>query len=271
MNPTTNIKTRVGLLCLALACSAKAPAADGDRVYTSGFSSVMKLAGELHDILPDKFLDKVDAQAIALQPEDLPLIAPVCVNADNRVERQVELSAGFVDLVNHLCHAKAINRVQADYYDQYVKILARAYALNPEAPMPPIVDPRFWKEDILNEQLGYYNQMMGMMVAINMAHHYLGHYAKYAGRLAAAGDQIAPINNFLTPAEWDVAVKAGTLQALNLALSTEGLRALFEALDKMPTRPTWTSYIAPQNVDFKKLNKELTRYEDDFYHGRLKN
>jgi hypothetical protein len=54
-------------------------------------------------------------------------------------------------------------------------------------------------------------------------------------------------------------------------LSTDGLRIMFEALDKMPTRPAWAAYIAPQNTDFKKLNKELARYEEDFFHGRIKN
>jgi hypothetical protein len=273
MSQTTNIRTRVGLLLLALACSATAIGSDPVRVYKSGVSAAMKLGGELHDALPDKFFDKVDAQAIAVQPQDLPLIAPVAVSADNHVQRQVELSAGFIDLINHLCHARAIDKIQPGYFDQYVGILARACAADPAAPIPPIVEPRFWTEDILNDQSGYFNQLMGMMMAINMSHHYLGHYTKYAAQLTGASDKMQPINNYLTPAEWNVSVKAGALDGLNCALGTDGLRMMFEALDKMPTRPAWAAYIAPQNqnIDFKKLNKELVKFEDDFFHGRIKN
>jgi hypothetical protein len=271
MYRTTNIKTKLGLLLLVLACSATGVGTDAEKTYLAGFSMAMKLGGELHEALPQKFFDQIDTQAIALQPQDFPLISPVATSDENRLQRQVELSAGFIDLVNRLCHAKAIDKIQPGYFDQYVEILARACATDPTAPLPPIVDPRFWTENIVNDQLGYFNQMMGTMMAISMSHHYLGHYAKYAAKLAGAGDKIGPINNYLTPAEWNVSVKAGALDALNCALSTDGLRIMFEALDKMPTRPAWAAYIAPQNTDFKKLNKELARYEEDFFHGRIKN
>ena len=126
---------------------------------------------------------------------------------------------------------------------------------------------------LIDAQKGYFNQMMGMMMAINMAHHYLGHYAKYANQLAGSGanEKMGAINDLLTPAEWEAAVKAGALDGLNCAYSTEGLRVMFEALQAMPTRPAWTAYIAPQKVDLKKLNKELARFEEDFFHGRIKN
>jgi hypothetical protein len=269
MNQISNITAKGGLLLLLLAYSATGLGSGAERVYTTGSSATMKLGGDLHDALPKTFFDQVDAQAIALQPQDLPFISPMAAKADHPMQRQVELSAGFVDLVNHLCHAKAIDKIQAGYFDQYVGNLARACAANPAASPPPIVEPRYWTEDIINDQLGYFNQMMGMLMAINMSHIYLGHYAKYADKLTGHGDKIQPINNFLTPAEWDGSVKAGALDALTCALSTDGLRAMFEALDKMPTRPAWTAYIAPQHVDFKKLDKQLVQYEYDFFHGRL--
>jgi hypothetical protein len=271
MDRTTNIKSKAGLLLMVLACSVTGLGTNSERTYSPGFSLAMKLGGELHEALPQKFFDQVDAQTIALQPQDFPLISPVATTDENRLQRQVELSAGFIDLVNHLCHAKAIDKVQAGYFDQYVGILSRACAADPAAALPPIVEPRFWSDDIVNDQMGYFNQMMGTMMAISMSHHYLGHYAKYAAKLAGSGDKIEPINNYLTHAEWEVSVKAGALDALNCALSTDGLRVIFEALDKMPTRPAWAAYIAPQDVDLKKLNKDLARYEEDFFHGRIKN
>jgi hypothetical protein len=270
MFPTTHIKSKVGFLLLALTCSATGLSPGADRAYAPGFSMAMRLGGDLHDVLPQKFFDQLDAQPIALQPQETPLIAPVAVNVDNRVQRQVELSAGFIELVNRLCHAKAIDKIQAGYFDQYVMNLARACAADPLAPLPPIVEPRYWTASILNDQVNYFSDMIGMMMAVNMSHHYLGHYAKYAAKLTGPGDKILPINDFLTPAEWDVSVKEGAKYALNCALSTDGLRVIFEAVDKMPIRPAWAAYIAPQYADLKKFNRELARYEEDFFHGRIK-
>jgi hypothetical protein len=271
MHGATHIKSKAALLFLIVACTATGVGTDAGRTYPSGFSAAMKLGGELRETLAQKFYNKVDAQVVALQPQDMPLIAPISVNDENRVESQIELSAGFIDLVNHLCHAKAIDKVQKGYFDQYVGIVSRVCSADPNAPLPPIVEPRFWTEDIINDQLSYFNQMMGMMIAISMSHHYLGHYAKYGAKLTSSGGAIAPINDYLTPAEWDVSVKAGALDALNCALSTDGLRVIFEAVDKMPVRPAWAAYIAPQTIDLKKLNKDLAKYEEDFFHGRIKN
>ena len=271
MNQTTHIKGKVGLLLMALACSTFGLSFAADRVYAPGFSMAMKLGGDLHDALPQNYFDQLDAMPIALQPQDLPLISPVAVNAENRLQRQVEVSAGFIDLVNRLCHAKAIEKIQPGFFDQYVANLARLCAADPAAPPPPIVEPRFWTDDILNDQISSFNQMMGMMMAINMSHHYLGHYTKYGPKLAGPGNKMLPINNFLTAAEWDDSVKAGAKDALNCALSTEGLCLIFEALDKMKVRPAWADYIAPPKTDFKTLIKAMAKYEEDFFHGRIKN
>jgi hypothetical protein len=38
----------------------------------------------------------------------------------------------------------------------------------------------------------------------------------------------------------------------------------------MPKRPAWTAFIVPPAIDLKKLNKQLKKYEDDFFKGALK-
>lgn len=263
------LKIKVGLAVLVLALPLWGDTGRPSRAYPSGFSMALKLGGELCEALPQKFAGQLDARAIALQPQDLPLIVPIVTKEEHGVARQVCLSAGLIDLVNHLCHAKAIDRVQPGYFNQYVSNLSRACAGDPAAPPPSIVDARFWTDSVMNEQLGYFNQMMGMLMAINMSHHYLGHVAKYSAKLAGSGAKLEAINDFLTPDEWEVSLKAGAVDALSCALSTEGLRVLLNAVEKMPTRPAWAAYIVPQNADFKKLDKELQGLEDDFFHGRL--
>ena len=262
-----------GLICamlLVVGVSAVTEANAPERAYPSGFSVALKIGGELSDALSAKQADQLAAQPIALQPQDVPVIMPIMSKEENKVLRQVSISAGFIDLVNHLSHAKAIDKIQPGYYEQYVanfvKVTGDSFSVQP----PSMVDPRFWTDDVLNDQLSYFNQMIGMLMAINFSHHYLGHFDKYYPKMVGPGDRLLPINDFLTPAEWEVSVKAGALDALNCALATDGLRALFDAIDKMPRRPAWTAEIIPKGADIKKLNKELTKYEVDFFHGKLK-
>jgi hypothetical protein len=261
---------RIGLLLLALTLPGFGNVSPESGVYTSSFGVVLRLGGELYDALPPKYGEQLDAQAIALQPQDLPIVAPIATTDDNRVLRQVCLSAGFIDMVNHICHAKAIDRIQPGYFDHYVKNVAQLCSSNAVAPAPAIVEPRFWTLEVMNDQQSYFNQVIGLVTAINLSHHYLGHYAKYASRLASAKNNLMPINNLLTSDEWNVSVKAAALDSLTCALATDGPRALFEAIDRMPTRPSWAAYIVPQQVDIRKLNKQLVSYEKDFFHGQLR-
>jgi hypothetical protein len=270
MTRTANQKARAGIFLLVLSLSAAGDVSPPAAVYPSGFSRALKLGGELCEALPQKFAEQLSPEAIALQPQDAPVVTPIAVTDETRVIRQVILSAGFIDLVNHICHAKAVDRVQPGFFDQYVKNLALLGAADGGvAPPPPIVEPRYWADDVINEQLSYFNQMIGLVTAINLSHHYLGHFAKYSAKMSGAAGTLTPINNFLTSAEWDVSVKAGALDALTCGLATEGPQALFDAISRMPIRPSWTAYIIPPQTDIKKLNKQLTRYEDDFFHGKL--
>ena len=232
-------------------------------------ASFSSLAGIYPNRCPPQFGDQIDPQAISLEPQESPIVTPIATTEDKSVQRQVTLSAGFIDLLNHICHAKAVDKIEPGFFDQYIKNFAQG--TGDEAVQPPnIVDPRYWTDDVINDQMSYFNQMIGFMMAINLSHHYLGHYAKYSARMIGPGDKLTPINDFLTPAEWDVSVRAAAVDSLNCALATDGSRALFEAIDKMPNRPAWTAYIIPANVDIKKLNKQLVCYEEEFFRGQLK-
>jgi hypothetical protein len=109
--------------------------------------------------------------------------------------------------------------------------------------------------------------MIGMSVALSLSHHYLGRYDKYASQMLAG--KLAPINNFLPTSSWEYDVKAATLDCLNYGVPVEGAKALFEAIDKMPTRPAWTAFIVPPDANLKKTSKQLDKYQDDFFHGKL--
>jgi hypothetical protein len=263
------IRINICILLLAMALPVMADVTP-PAVYRNGFSMTIRLGRELSDALPAEFREQLDPQVVTLQMQDLPLVMPLDITEENHVLRQVSLSAGFIDLVNHIAHAKAIDHVQPGYFDQYIRNFDLLSASDAAAQPPNIVDARFWTENIMNDQIGYFNQIISLVMAINLSHHYLGHCAKYSAKLAGASDKPVPINSFLTPEEWAVSVKAGAVNALNCAMSTEGIRVLFAAIDEMPHRPEWTAFIIPQEVDIKGLNKQLERYEEDFFHGKLK-
>ena len=266
MGQTAKFRAAVGILLLAVIFNTASDAEEPSRAYQSGFSIVLKIGGELSEALPDKFGKQIDPPPIALQPQDSPIVTPIATTDESKIVRQVAMSAGFIDLINHLCHAKAADHVQPGFFDQYIKNLAAGTG----GQAPNIVEARFWTDDVINDQMSYFNQMIGFMMALNFTHHYLGHYTKYSTQMIGAGNKIAAINDLLTPAEWDVSVRAAAVNSLDCALATDGCRALFQAIDKMPNRPGWTAYVLPANVDIKKLDKQLAHYEELFFRGQLK-
>jgi hypothetical protein len=238
-------------------------------VYPSGSNVALERGGDLCEALPAKFGDQLALPPIALQPQNVPQITPIASTDEKKVLRQVSISAGFIDLVNHLAHAKAIDRIQPGFFDRYVMNLAQVTGNDFSNQPPRIVDRRFWKDDVINDQASYFNQMIGMMEAINLSHHYLGHFNKYAAKMAGLGTKAMRINTLLTPAEWEASVKTAAVDSLRCALRVDGVMALFDAIDKMPRRPAWTEAIAPKGADLKKLEKELAVYQQQFDKGGL--
>jgi len=258
----------VGCLIVVSCLFAGLPSyALSSHVYPSGVTVAVQIGSDLYDSLDAKYRDRLQTPAVCTVPLNTPTLALVEKNDQNKTLGQVSISVGFVDLINHIAHAKAIDHIQPGYFDQYMSDLARESAAGTAPEAPAIVDERYWTDAVMNEQASYFNQMMGMTMAINLSHQYLGRCDKYANRIQA--DKLAPINNFLTSDEWEKGVRAGAVNSLNCAFGTEGAKALFDAIDKMPQRPAWTAYIVPQNIDIKRLNKQLAKYEVDFFHGGL--
>lgn len=255
-------------LAAALALPARADTNAAPHVYPSGFAIALKLGANLYDSLAPDQQKRLYAVPVTLDTGDTPMIEPVSTTEDGQIENQVAISVGFIDLLNHLAHAKAIDRIEPGYFQRYVLNLAGSDTNAAIPEVPHIDDDRYWTDDVLNEQLSDFNQMFGVIIAVNFAHHYLGQYTAHAAQLPA-GKPI-PINGVLTPKEWDGSVRAAALNALNAGLAFDGMHALLEAFAKMPRRPAWTAFIVPQSADLRKLNTQLSKYEDDFFHGRFK-
>jgi len=265
------MRNAVKILLAAAWVSALSPALaetnSVPHVYPNGFMMVSTLGNVLYRTLDAKYQKVLDPNPVEVENMDEPVITPIAFHEGDEKFGEVSISAGYIDLVNHIAHAKAIDRFQPGCFQQYVVNLSRAGEKDAPPELPNIVDSRYWTEDVMNDQASIFNQIIGMTMALNLSHHYLGHYNKFSSQMLPG--KLVPINSLLSQAEWEASVKAATKNALNAALGTDGPAALFEAIDKMPKRPSWTAFFVPPAADLKKLNKQIKTYEDQFFHGKL--
>jgi hypothetical protein len=254
----------VGAWLVLLLPASGAPEAAG-HVYDGGVSQARQVGSDLYQTLDATCKKNLYSQPVQVEPMKAPLILPSEGGDATKPLRMVRVSAGFIDLLNHIAHAKAIDRIQPGYFQQYVLDLSRMAGTDT---LPEMVDNRYWTADVMNDQAGYFNQMIGLTVAISLSHHYLGHYTEFSSKTLAG--KLVPINDLLAPSEWDASLKAATINAMDCALATDGPQALFEAIDKMPARPAWADFIVPPATDLKKLNKQLKDYENAYFNGGLR-
>ncbi len=238
--------------------------------YKTGFAANIKLGIELYKTLKPKYKEFVHIQPITLEDSPMPFVRPVEEPGEEPAhpERMVFISSGFVDLMNNVAHAKAIDKLEKGFFEKYLLLLSKETGETALAELPKLEDKRFWSEDMMNEQLSNFNQMVGMVVAIKLSHHYLGHFKKYGDRLKSSDNKVVPINTLLTLAEWEESLKAGSINALNCGFGIDGVKALFDSIEKMPQRPPWTLSFLPADAQVKKIKKSLEKTERDFFAGK---
>lgn len=234
--------------------------------YESGVPNVLKIAGDLHVALAPKQQQLVQAQPVYLEKLTTPCIAPVEVASGPNPQHTVQFSAGFIELVNAVAHARALTEPGNDFVKAYAARLAAAKDVLPSVAqgLPP---EKAWGFDTMNVQAGQFNQLAGALVAIDLAHHYLGHYKKYSAQLAASTDgaPAVAINSLVTEKEWREAVLKGAKNALDCGLGVDGLKTLIECVEAMPSRPAWTVHFVPAKANLSKITRDLQRLENDFF------
>lgn len=249
--------------------TADAPPGAATAGYLTSWTGVVKMSKDMYAALKPDQQKKVNSEPISLETDVTPFIKLEVYPDEQQPLALVFISIGFMDLVNNLAHAKAIDKIEKGYFQRYISILSQENGQKELAPLPNITNPKYWSEDMMNEQLSNFNSIVGIIVGVNMAHHYLGHYAKYRSKIAdAAGSNTVPINTVLMPEEYEAAFKQGLKNALNGGCTIEGVIPFFEAFDKMQVRPAWASYFLPNSVKFSKLKKTMEKTQADFFAGK---
>ncbi len=270
------LKTFVSLglnlgMATALCMSAERVAAGNVTAigYETGYDNVVRLTGDLCRALKPESRQRLLSVPVLLEKVEAPFVHPSEFSDGTNTWRAVFVSGGFVTLLNHLSHAKAIDLSQRGFLDRYVETLGVESGAKPLAAVALPGQQSHWSFNTMNQQAGTFNQMAGAFIAIDLAHHYLGHYDKYASRLRDAENRAVPIASVITAAEWREALKKGARNALDCGLSIEGVITVFESIEKMPSRPAWTTFFLPNDpaVQVAQIKKDLRKLEKAFFAG----
>lgn len=233
--------------------------------YKTGYSSMMKLGKDMYSFLKPGAKEMISSQPISFQTETVPYVRLLYYEDEPTPVRGVWVSAGFIDLVNNIAHAKAIDRLQRGYFAKYIETLAQETGERALPPLPNDSNPAYWTEDMLNEQLSNFNSIVGIVVGVKLAHHYLAHYDKYKSRIEENTAAVPRINNMITEKEWDEAFTRGVRNALDAGCMIEGVIPFYEAFDKMKVRPKWASFFLPDFAKVSKMKKQMEKIQKDFF------
>ena len=249
---------------LLAAFHPSARAAD-EQTYEMGFRNITNLNADLLLALDKEKRRQVSSHAVLLPALRLPCAASHPESGAGKSGGPVCVSAGFVEFINRIAHARAIDESNRGYFGRYTTQISRPAQTTSLPELGPVPSKNEWNLQTMNRQASYFNQMAGSLVAIDLAHQYLGHYRKYAQQLPPDSLQPMPINAVITEQEWRTAVLRGARNALDCGLGVEGLKVVFECFDQMPSRPAWACYFIHPKANASKMNAELVRLERDFF------
>ena len=254
---------------LWLCFSAIAQQFDSDApTYKTSLSNTRNLGMDIQKALKPQYQDNIHLKPVVIDTDDMPFVKLEEVPEEPKPFPVIVLSAGFIDLINNVAHAKAIDKIEKGYFPKYILSLAQESGEKELKPLPNDTDKRYWTEDMINEQYSNFNSIVGVMVGIKLANHYLGHYKKYIAQLNVGETKQVPINNLLTPKEWEEALRLGVRNALDAGCTIEGVLPFFECFEKMPKRPAWTSFFVPETAKYKDIRKALEKIQKDFFAGK---
>jgi hypothetical protein len=230
--------------------------------YKSGFTTIQTLGRDIYSLLEPGEKAIISAQPISLDSSQKPFVRLLYYRDGSETLRGVWVSQGYIDLVNQLAHAKAIDRKRKGYFAEYLKQLEAAGESIP--PLPDRNNPAFWTDGLLNEQLSNFNSIMGIVVGINLAQHYLGFYEKYQKELKAEDNDGAPLNKVISAEDWKRSYERGLNNAMLASCMTEGYLPICEGINQMKRRPVWANHFFPETIKFESMRKGMTKLQRKF-------
>jgi hypothetical protein len=224
-----------------------------------GYESIRRISSDLRSALATTNRERLLATPV-LEKSPIPLLQPGMFSDGTNSWQAVYISNGLVDFLNNLAYAKAVEKEDRAVYMRFLAQLRNNTNGVPEVRTPS----EAWSLNTVNHQVSRFNQMAGGLVAVEMAHHYLGHYAKHESSLKAAQKPV-PMNTLITPEEWLEAMLTGGRNALNCGLSVAGLNTVLDLFEKEENRPAWAIQFVPPGANLSHARQALTAMERDFF------
>lgn len=253
----------VAAMCLGSAIRTQAAAPKG--AYEMGFRNVTNINADLVLALDSSKRRQVSSATLLLGTVRLPCVASLPGASADAPGQPVRISASFIDFINRVAHAKAVDEAERGFFLRYTTRLAE----DPRTMLAPdfsiLLPQRAWNFNTMNRQASHFNQMVGGLLGIDHAHHYLGHYRRNAQHFDPKTALPQPINAVITEAEWREAVLDGARNALACGLGVDGMKAIFECFGQMPTRPAWAAYFIHPQADVRRITAELVKIEREFF------
>jgi hypothetical protein len=240
-------------------------AAEGTNRYDTSYATLQRIAVDLYRALPAEKREGLLNAPVLLENIKVPYLQPSDrLGASNNL-RGAYISKGLIDVLNYVSHAKAVDQVDSGFFEIAAKGLTETKDVSSNVLQS--THPKAWAFNTMNWQMSHFNQMAAGLTAIQMAHHYLGHYKKYAAHLGDSKN-VTPLYTVLTAKEWREAVLAGSWHALDCGLAPEGLVVLYDAISRMPQRPAWAIQLMPPAAEISIMRLELNRVEARFFDAR---
>lgn len=227
----------------------------------------MKLGRDMHAALDPRHRAMIAPQPISIETDQRPFARLLHLQDGKNEVRGVWISAGFIDLVNCVAHAEAIDAKETGYFNRYMRLLEEGVADQALSDLPGIGEERYWTDAMLNEQQSNFNSIVGLVVGIKLANHYLGQQRKYAKQLERNDGRAVAINNLLTREEWEEAFRHGVRNAARAGCMMEGALPFYEAIDRIKERPDWTAFFLPDDVKFARMRDEVKRIQSRLLRG----
>lgn len=236
--------------------------------YTTDGAAVVRMGEELVKALKPPVRDQVGSVRVQIVSDAKPGVTFREAQGGGAKAGTIVVTSGFVDLINYLSHARALEKTSKGSFQKYLQTLAQSGADSGPVPPPGLSNPANWNDNVLNEQMSNFNQIFGVVLGTQLAHQYLGNSQKYSASVnQPTGSATPAFNQVVSPEDFDLAIKAGVHNALDCGFGIAGIKYIVEGFDKVQQRPTWAGHFLSDKAKLPKLRKDLEKFERMYFAG----
>jgi hypothetical protein len=233
------------------------------RDLEAGEKTVLQLGTGLFAALTPKQRESIDAHPVVVETNSAPIIRLEARLEKDRRKGITIISTGFIELIDQIASAEAIEIVKPGYLRKFLSTLdAEGRGFKASAEEAILAS---YSNEVQNERKVNFKQLMGATLAICLSQHYLGFYGKHSERQYNDKGEPMPVVLLLSSEEWDRSLEASVRNALSSGISIKSQALLLRHLDAMPRRPKWAGYFLPNTATGVSSGEAMVEMEILFF------